>query len=191
VSLGTVRTRILVAVCAWSLGAAAATGGAYLAVSRLGEGFTSAPSQQLTVAMVRRALASEAAETSAPAATTPAPTPSVKLGGTATPITRRHAPPTHTTAPAPAASPSPQSPGGTVLSSQGGTIVAGCESAGAYLESWSPQQGFEAKSVVRGPGATAQVAFRSSQSTVTMMVSCSAGVPSATTQVQNSWGGDD
>lgn len=181
------RTRILIAVCAWSLGAAAATGGAYLAVSILGEGFTSAPSQQLTVAMVKRALASEAAETSAPAATTPAPVPSVKLGGTATPITRRHAPAT----PTPAASPSPRSPGGTVLSSQGGTIVAGCESAGAYLESWSPQQGFEARNVVRGPAATAQVAFKSSQSTVTMVVSCSAGVPSATTHVQNSWGGDD
>jgi hypothetical protein len=185
VSLASVRTRIIIAVCAWSLGVAAATGGAYLAVSMLGEGFTSAP-------MVKRALASEAAETSAPAAaTTPAPVPSVRLGGTATPITRHHVPFTRTTATAPAASPSPQSQGGTVLSSQGGTIVAGCESAGAYLESWSPQQGFEAKSVVRGPGATAQVAFRSSQSTVTMMVSCSAGVPSATTQVQNSWGGDD
>jgi hypothetical protein len=181
------------AVGAWSLGAAAATGGSVLAVSMLGDGFTSAPSQQLTVAMVQRKLASEAAETSVPATTAPAPVPSVRLGGTATPITRRRVPATRAPAasPTPTASPRPPSPGGTVLSSAGGTIVAGCQSAGAYLESWSPQQGYEAKSVVRGPASTAQVAFKSTQQTVTMVVSCSSGVPSATTQVQGSWGGDD
>ncbi len=187
------RSRILIAAGAWALGAAAATGGSVLAVSKLGEGFSSAPSQQLTVAMVRRALASETAETSAPAAGIPAPSPSVRLGGAATPITRRRVPSAHTTSPAPArpASPGPQSPGGTVLGSQGGTVVAVCESAGAYLESWSPQQGYETRTVVRGPAATAQVAFRSSQQTVTMVISCSAGVPSAATQVQSSWAGDE
>lgn len=187
------RSRILIAVGAWALGAAAATGGSVLAVHKLGEGFISAPSRQLTVAMVRRALASETAETPAPAASAPVPSPSVRLGGAATPITRRHVPAAHTTSPTPTppASRGPQSPGGTVLGSQGGTVVAVCESAGAYLESWSPQQGYEARSVVRGPAATARVAFRSSQQTVTMVISCSAGVPSATTQVQDSWSGDD
>ena len=57
--------------------------------------------------------------------------------------------------------------------------------AGAAARRWVGRGG------TRGPGAAAQVAFKSSQSTVTMVVSCSAGVPSATTQVQNSWGGDD
>ena len=39
--------------------------------------------------------------------------------------------------------------------------------------------------MVRGQAATAKVVFTSSDSAVTMLVSCSAGVPSATTQVTN------
>ena len=179
-NVGSVRTRILIGIGAWLLGAAAATGGSLLAVSRLGEGIADAPSQQLTAGMVKRALASESAE--APA---PANAPAVKLGVTATPITRRQVPAS------PSASPSPQSSGGTVLTSEGGTVVAGCDTSGAYLQSWSPQQGYEARSVVRGPATTAQVVFKSSQRTVTMAVSCTDGVPSATTQVQAPPGGDD
>ena len=176
------RTRILIGVGAWLLGAAAATGGSLLAVSRLGEGIAASPGQQLTVAMVNKALASESAEA-------PTPVPSVRLGGVATPITRQ--PPASPTPQPATASPSPQSTAGTVLTSSGGTVVAGCAPAGAYLQSWSPQQGYEATSVVRGPAATAQVSFKSSQRTVTMVVSCSDGVPSATTHVKTSWGGDD
>jgi hypothetical protein len=45
--------------------------------------------------------------------------------------------------------------------------------------------------VVRGPAATAQVTFKSTQRTVTMLVACTDGVPAATTQVDSSWGGDE
>jgi hypothetical protein len=56
------------------------------------------------------------------------------------------------------------------------------------LVSWSPTQGYEAGSVVRGPAAAARVTFVSYTNWVTMVVSCSAGVPTATSTVQTSGG---
>lgn len=153
---------------------AAATGGSLLTVSALGQGISAPPGQQLTSAAVSQALASEAAARSTPAAPARAGRASRGTGRTpAAPAAKTPAP----AAPAGAAGP------GTILASSGGTVLATCAAAGAYLRSWSPQQGYEADSVVRGPAATAQVVFASSGSAVTMLVSCSGGVPSATTQV--------
>jgi hypothetical protein len=166
---------------AWLLGAAAATCGSLLAVSMLGRGIATSPTQQLTTAMVNRALASEAAET-ARRLPAPAPSPSVQLGGVAMPITRATPAPSQPPAPA-----SAQPAAGTLLSSAGGTVVALCEQAGAYLQSWSPQQGYEANGVVRGPTGTAQVSFTSGQGKVTMRVTCQGGAPSAA--VRTSWAG--
>ncbi len=175
------RTRVLVGLGAWLLGAAAATGASLLAVSVLGRGIAASPSQQLTAAMVNRALASESAESASPLPT-PTPSTSVQLGGVAMPITR--ATPVPSQAPA-----SQQSSPGAVLSSQGGTVVAVCVQSGAYLQSWSPQQGYEASGVERGPTSTAQVSFTSDQSEVTMFVTCSGGVPSASVHNRNYGGG--
>jgi len=83
------------------------------------------------------------------------------------------------------AAPSGSAPAGTVLASSAGTVVATCQAAGAYLISWSPQQGYEVGDVFRGPAATASVQFESSTAEVTMRVSCSAGVPSATTSADD------
>ena len=169
-------TRFLAGIGAWLLGAAAATGGSLLAVSLLGRGIIApAAGRQLTVAAVNRALASEAAEAarSSPTATPPAapsPTPSPRhiKARPAAPVT-----------PA-AAVPAPQ-PTSTVLTSVGGTVVARCGTAGAYLVSWSPQQGYGAVGVIRGPAVTAQAKFGNGQRAVVMKVSCTGGVPSATT----------
>ncbi|HEY6278712.1 MAG TPA: hypothetical protein VIX86_20560 [Streptosporangiaceae bacterium] len=182
------RTRLLFGIGAWLLGAVAATGGCLLAVSMLGQGIAASPGQQLTVAMVNRALASESAETPAPLPTpTPTPSPSVQLGGVAVPITRATTPsPSQTPASTP---PSPQPSPGTVLSSAGGTVVAECGQGGAYLQSWSPQQSYEAGGVVRGPARTAQVTFTAGQSQVTMFITCSHGKPSATVHTSGDGGG--
>jgi hypothetical protein len=186
VSLRRVSARFLVGVGAWLLGASAATGGSLLAVSLLGQGIVApAPSQQLTVAAVNRALASEAAE--APRAS-PIATPSPS--GTPSPVP----PPRRINVRRPrragraAAHPTPQATSA-VLASVGGTVVARCESTGAYLVSWSPQQGYEVVSVIRGPAAAAQAKFANSQRSVTMKVSCAGGVPTATTSTHRS--GDD
>ena len=83
-------------------------------------------------------------------------------------------------------------PASTVLTSQGGTVVADCRPAGAYLVSWSPVPGYESGTVIRGPALTTRVTFNSAANSVTMRVSCSAGVPTATTTVGSSGGwGDD
>ena len=92
------------------------------------------------------------------------------------------------------ASPSPQAPEGTVLTSQGGTTLAECRSAGAYLVSWSPTQGYEATGVIRGPAATARVIFESDANSVTMVVSCpdgTAGAPAASSYLHADGGGTD
>lgn len=176
----------MVGAGAWLLGAVAATAGSLLAVSMLGRGITS-PGRQLTPAMVSRALASQAAGAAA-SPPAPAPSPSVQLGGVALPITRATRAPGQDPAAVPAGSPGPAS---AVLSSPGGTAVALCDQDGAYLQSWSPQQGFGANAVARGPTSTARVSFTSAQAKVTMLISCPGGVPSAAVHTTNRGGGGD
>ena len=183
-SLGGVSARFLVGVGAWLLGAGAATGGSLLAVSLLGRGIIApAAGQQLTVAAVNRALASEAAEAPRPSPTaTPSATPSP-----APPPRHLKARPAAPTTPVVAA-PAPQ-PTSAVLTSVGGTVVARCEAAGAYLVSWSPQQGYAGAGVIRGPAAVVQAKFGNGQRVVVMKVSCSGGVPSATV-TSHKWSDD-
>jgi hypothetical protein len=177
---------MLLGVAAWLVGASAATGGSLLAVSMIGQGMTPGGGDEQSVTTVNRALAKEAAERAAavPSHTVP---PKVKRGGPPSRVGGHRAvlPPAHRRAPAPAARrpvppPSPGATGGTVLTSQGGTLVASCAGARAYLVSWSPQQGFGSTGVIRGPATGARVTFTSGQLTVTMVVSCAAGVPTAT-----------
>jgi hypothetical protein len=176
---------MLLGVAAWLVGAGAATGGSLLAVSMLGQGMTPGGGDEQSVTTVNRALAKEAAERAV--AMPPAVPPRAKRGGPPSRAGGHRAvlPPAHRRAPAPAARrsappPSPGATAGTVLTSQGGTLVASCAGARAYLVSWSPQQGFGSTGVVRGPATDARVTFTSGQLTVTMVVSCAAGVPAAT-----------
>ena len=196
------RSRILFGVAAWLLGAATATTGSLLAVSLLGQGITGNSAQLLTQDAVNRALVSEAAQGS------PAASPSVTAAGLPSPTSPAAIPsPAATTSsptPSPAAttaspSASPPSPtltappppdggGGAALTSAGGEVVATCQGAQAYLVSWSPRQGYQVGDVIRGPALTARVTFESRANRVTMVVSCSAGMPSATS---HTWVGDD
>jgi hypothetical protein len=186
VSLSGVSARFFVGVGAWLLGAAAATGGSLFAVSLLGQSLAPAPSQQLTVTAVNRALASEAAEgpRSSPPATpsaSPSPRPARRH-----PQPRRSAPAAHAAATPAASAPAPRATStatSAVLTSSGGTVVASCGTGGAYLVSWSPQQNYEVLSVVRGPAAAAVAKFTDELRVVTMKVSCGTGVPTATISV--------
>ena len=156
------RTRIVIGAGAWLLGAAAATAGSLLVVSELGEGM-SAPPGQSTVAAAEQAQASQPVAQPSATATRAHSTGGKSrtgAGGTA-------------------------STGSTVLTSTGGTVVAQCAPAGAFLVSWSPQQGFQASTVARGPATTARVVFAATASTVTMVVSCASGAPAAATSVTN------
>jgi hypothetical protein len=163
--------RVVIGVGAWLLGAAAAiTGGLYV-VSELGHGISASPaSQQPSVAAAGQVQAGQGASlpSSSPAQGSQRSTGGKSgAGGAGTG----------------GGSGGTASTGGTVLSSSGGTVVAQCATAGAFLLSWSPQQGFTASSVARGPAATARVVFSAAASTVTMAVSCATGVPAAATTV--------
>lgn len=205
VTLGHVHMRVLAGVGAWLLGVGAATAGSLLAVSLLGQGIAASTSQQLTAAAVNNALAAEASEAKGadPATTgSPGPSPSATRSDQAQPYQRQ--PETGATPSArasrsrPASSPSARATASatlssTVLTSAGGTVVADCRPGGAYLVSWSPAPGYEVGLVVRGPASTAHVTFGSAAS-ATMMVSCSTGVPTASTvstSGSGSGGGDD
>ena len=177
--------RVLLAVAAWLVGASAATGSSLLAVSVLGQSMNPAAGTQLGVEAVNHTPAKKAAERAAAKPRRPVP-PS------ATPTTAPSSAGRH-----PASPRSPDSTGGSVLTSQGGTLVASCAGTRAYLVSWSPQPGFGSSGVVRGPATNARVTFTSGQLTVTMVVSCAAGVPTATpvavsawSGAANTWGGD-
>lgn len=180
------HARFLVGVGAWLLGAGTATGGSLLAVSLLGQGLAPAPSQQLTVAAVNHALASEAAEpaqSSSPSSSLQPPVSSSAIP--LKPHVKKSSPAPSVPPPAPAPQPTT-----TVLTSVGGTVVAGCEAAGAYLFSWSPAQGYGVTKVIRGPAATTKVTFTDSRKLVTMVITCPSGEPSTSTTVTN-WGGDE
>ena len=188
---------MLLGVAAWLVGASAATGGSLLAVSMLGQGMTPGGGDEQSVTTVNRALAKEAAERAA-AMPRHAVAPKAARGGPPSRMARRGAsspparlPPARRGAPVPVARhsappPSPGATGGTVLTSQGGTLVASCAGARAYLVSWSPQPGYGSTGVVRGPATSARVTFTGGQVTVTMIVSCDAGVPTATSTTVSS-----
>ena len=209
--------RILFGCAAWLLGAATATAGSLLAVSLLGQGITGASGPLLTQDVVNRALTSETAEPAAtapasrrpsgaavgraatPGGTPSAPGPAVSSPG-ATPVPSPSASPRSTpggtappgTTPPGTAVPGTTVPGTTVLGSPGGDVVADCLPSGAYLSAWSPAQGYLVGAVDRGPAQAVRVTFepaaRFGDSAVTMVVSCSAGVPAAVTSTGE--GGD-
>ena len=162
----TVRSRILLGASAWLLGAVAATAGSLYAVGQLGHGLLAQPGQQVSVAMVNAELARDKADPPGPsptgaASTTRAPAPSPAK----TPA--RHS-----------SKPQPSSAASVLLTSPAGTAAAVCEKGGAYLVYWSPQQGYEADYVVRGPQPVASLVFRnSSGGGVVMRVSCRNGSP--------------
>jgi len=201
--LARVHVRILAGVGAWLLGAGTATAGSLLAVSLLGQGIADTTGQQLTTAAVNQALAREAREASqasqagrAGSQAASAPTPTSLVTRAATP--RPAGASATSTAPSATVSPEPAPasgtvPVGTVLTSHGGTVLAECRPAGAYLVSWSPVPGYEATGVVRGPAVTARLVFESDANTVTVTVTCpdgTAGVPVAASHT-HSWGGGD
>jgi serine/threonine-protein kinase len=191
-----VNRRILFGVAAWLLGAATATAGSLLAVSLLGQGITGGSGPLLTQDAVNRALASESSEPSEPSESSAAARPSAgrppASPGQEPAAAKTAAAPSQTHVPAPP-SPSPSSAGGpapvgTLLTSRGGDVVASCLATGTYLDSWSPSQGYNVDEVSRGPAGTARVTFDSDAVSVTVVVSCSAGVPSATSYTRE---GDD
>jgi hypothetical protein len=67
-----------------------------------------------------------------------------------------------------------------VVSSAGGTAIVRCTGGAAYLVSWSPEQGYGAHDVARGPGPVASVTFESDNGKVYLTVRCTGDEPRPT-----------
>lgn len=168
------KSRFLVGVGAWVLGVAAATSGSTIAVNQLAHGLLGPPTQQLTQANLSIGPDPQADRT-APAATASGAThlPSRR---SAAARKRSHLKPARSGADT--SSPSP-SLVGTILQTPDGSVTAVCEAAGAYLQYWSADPGFEADDAKRGPAAVASVIFEGSAGSVGVRVSCAGGTPVA------------
>jgi hypothetical protein len=157
-----VSSRYLAAAGAWVLGAAIATTGSIIAVNELAHGLLSQPAQQLVGARVHEGHPTAAPSSSPAPAATPVPADAAATSPAATP-----------------AASAAQAPAGTFLSSADGSVMASCQPGGAYLQYWSPDQGFQADDVVRGPASVAKVTFEGSGGGLIMRVSCPSGTPVA------------
>ena len=156
------RSRILIGTGAWLLGAVAATTSSLYAVDQIGRGLLAQNVNQVSVAMVNAELPHERSGQ--------APSASPSPPGSPTP--RRTEPARiHSAAPSPTADP------GQLLTAEDGTVVAVCKPGGAYLEYWSPQQGYETEHVRRGPQPVASVMFIGPSQGEIVRVTCSAGQP--------------
>ena len=71
------------------------------------------------------------------------------------------------------------------LASAGGTVVAQCIDADAYLVLWSPAPGFHAEDVRRGPAPVARVTFETRGQEVKLAVRCVDRVPQSS--VDQEW----
>jgi hypothetical protein len=162
------RSRLLIGASGWLLGAAAATCGSMLAVNHLAHGLLGPGTQQVSSADDRNDLVSSQRAVATPkaSATTSAAEPAAR------PAARPIARPAQT-----ASGGSAAATGGTLLISRGGSVMASCQAGLAYLQYWSPAQGYQADNVVRGPAAKARVAFESVTSELVMTVTCQGGKP--------------
>lgn len=161
------RSRLLIGASAWLLGAVTATAGSMIAVNQLAHGLFGQPAQLLgsTAAADRDHDSGGQLAALGSSAVNPASTRSARL--------RQAGSRQHAAAPSTAGS----SASGTLLESPDGSVMAECLPAGAYLLYWSPNQGFQADEVHRGPAPFASVIFRGAGNSVGVHVSCRAGTP--------------
>jgi len=173
-----VSSRFLVGLGAWLLGTATATTGSMVAVNVLAEHLLDPQTLQLAGTTVSANPDPEpgSADPNPAATTTPTLRTTKKMAKAATSA---------------APSSSSSSPAGTLLVFADGSVMATCESAGAYLLYWSPDQGFwvPGDDVHRGPAAVTSVLFRGQAGSLVMRVTCSGGTPIA--HVYQPTGGGD
>ncbi len=163
------RPGMLVGVAAWLLGAVAATLGSLYAVNKIGADLLQQQARQVSIATINAEYALQGSGRAAPPARPAAHRPgSAGSAGSG--------PPRHLWRSGQAGQASPGR-ATALLASPDGTAGATCGRGGAYLVYVSPQQGFQADDVQRGPAAVASVTFESWSGGVVMTVTCQGGSP--------------
>jgi hypothetical protein len=158
----------MIGLGAWLLGALAATAGSMIAVGALANGLLSPQTQLL-------AGAPSGADLGAGGSVGTSPAPSASVSPSQSRASGRPSPGPN----AGAGGAAPQSVAPTLLTSADGSVLAACQSGGAYLIYWSPDQGFTADDVARGPAQVASVTFSNTAGGVVMRVTCPSGTPVA------------
>ena len=182
-----VKSRLLVGVGAWLLGVAAATTGSMIVVNQIAHGLLGPQTQQLSQATLS-VNPDDRADRPSPsaAANSGRPSPSAAARPDRDPVRTRSAVNVAPSGPsASATAPPHQTAAGTLLQSPYGSVTAECQPGGAYLLYWSPEQGYQADDVFRGPAATASVSFEGPANEVVMQVSCKSGSPIARVSADN------
>ncbi len=183
------RSRLLIGVTGWLLGAVTATAGSLYAVDQLGQGLLAQHSKRVSVAMVNSELAQENSERPAPSAThSPSPSPSPSPSSGSGPGTRaaRTVPGTQPQRRTPAGPP----PSTTrLLDSAGGQAEAACKQGEAYLVYVSPGQGYDFHDLNSGPAREASVTFTNDSGGVVLRVTCSSSGDPVKHVSAFSWGG--
>jgi hypothetical protein len=139
--------RVLASVLAWIVGATAAVGVGLLALSLIDDGLEARPVPPMPTDVV----AHDASD--APSAT------NVVHAGPSTPAR------------------SSASARDRLVTSPGGTAVVRCGDTGAYLVTWSPEPGYRADDVRRGPDAQVSVTFEAGEHDIQLSARCVGGVP--------------
>jgi hypothetical protein len=167
-----VSSRFLVGLGAWLLGTVTATTGSMIAVNELAQHLLDPQTLQLSASAINTDYDSGVNSTDPSRVPTAAPSmqrnkPVVKVNRSAR--SSSNVP----------ASGSDANSAGTLLVSGDGSVMATCDSGSAYLQYWSPDQGFQADDVHRGPADAASVLFRGPANSIIMQVTCSGGTPVA------------
>jgi len=169
-------SRILLVAAAWLLGALMATGGSFLAVSGIAHGLLGKSARPLAVTPIQGIPSVHQTSSSQPVA--PHSGADDGDGDSASPPLQPAVTATPQATQQPPQSPSP-APGGSLVVSPGGTVMASCQSGLAYLQYWSPSPGYQADDVIRGPAAQARIGFEHLTSEYEVSVTCNGSNPVA------------
>lgn len=184
------------AVGGWLLAVVLATGIGMLAVSLLRDGFAAepeavapAPAGSAASSLPSTAMSSRPVAPST-AAAAPTSAPARPSSGASTAASAPPSPSASPSAPSPSppvaaapGTPARPTPVTRSVASAGGTAIARCTGASAYLVSWSPAPGYKVDDHERGPGSAASVIFEGVEdddTEITLSVTCPAGVPVGT-----------
>jgi hypothetical protein len=152
---------IAASLAAWTAAAGAAIAVGMIALSLIGTGLNDGPIENLNATTV--------SESTPGVPTTPVRTTSAPAVSAPTSTTPNRLPPTTATTAAP-----PKSSDRTVVT-HGGTVIARCVPAGAYLVGWSPAVGYQPDNIVRGPASFAHITFSNRSRDVRITITCVSG----------------
>lgn len=172
-------SRTAIGLLGWVVAAAAAVTAGIFAVGAIGSGISGSTTSPLSNQAVAKALAQTTARSPSPEP--PATRATTSPRGSEPEPGRSPTDPTGSRGSSDRSEPPSRSRAGNtrVLNVRGGSIVASCDNGLATLQSWTPEQGYEADGIHRGPESVARIEFKSDAAETKVGVACRGGIPVA------------